>query len=129
MARAERIVAAARALVGVPFRPQGRDPAWGLDCAGVALVAAGATGPTPDYALSGDNAGRIAAAFAAAGWVRTGAPAASDIVELAAAGHRHLAVLTPSGAVHAHAGLRRVVEGPVPPEWVILRAWTIGKER
>ena len=29
------IAAAARALVGVPFRLQGRDPALGLDCVGL----------------------------------------------------------------------------------------------
>ncbi len=42
--RATQVVAAARALVGVPFRLHGRDRD-GLDCVGVAALALGRTGP------------------------------------------------------------------------------------
>jgi hypothetical protein len=35
----------------------------------------------------------------------------------------HLAVLTGSGFVHAHAGIRRVVEAPGFPEWPMLRGY------
>ena len=38
---AEVDAARARALVGVPFRAQGRDPARGLDCAGLVITACG----------------------------------------------------------------------------------------
>lgn len=49
------IAAAARALVGVPFRLQGRDPALGLDCVGLVGAAMRAAGYAPmmpgDYGL------------------------------------------------------------------------------
>jgi hypothetical protein len=38
---------------------------------------------------------------------------------------RHLAVVTPAGIVHAHAGLARVVEGPIDPAWSIIGAWRL----
>jgi hypothetical protein len=37
--------------------------------------------------------------------------------------HRHLLILVPGGFVHAHAGLRRVVETPGAPPWPVLRIW------
>ena len=41
------IAAAARALVGVPFRLQGRDPVLGLDCVGLVGAAMRAAGYAP----------------------------------------------------------------------------------
>ena len=38
--RGHRIARRARSLVGVRFRPQGRDPMLGLDCVGAAAAAA-----------------------------------------------------------------------------------------
>lgn len=42
--RADDIVAAARALIGTPFRHQGRLPQVGLDCAGLGIVVAKSIG-------------------------------------------------------------------------------------
>lgn len=125
---AARIVAAARHCLGARFRPQGRAAAHGLDCVGLALHAAGAAGcPVPEvgpYRL--DGAGlleRLRAALRAAGFVRrTGRVAfPGDLLAVhVATGRPHLAVLTDAGAVHSHAGLRRVVEGPIDPAWPLL---------
>jgi lipoprotein Spr len=128
-ARAERIVARARALVGVRFRPQGRSRATGLDCIGVAAAAIEAPNPPGDYALRGGSAARLAEGLAAAGLRRVEAAAAGDVVVLAPGqGQLHLAVLTATGLVHGDAGLRRVVERPGPPPWPIASIWRIGED-
>ena len=52
-------------MVGVPFRAQGRDPRYGLDCVGLVWAAYAAVGcalPAPtDYPLRGWRRGRIVA--------------------------------------------------------------------
>lgn len=130
-ARAERIVARARALVGVRFRPQGRSRTTGLDCIGVAAAAIDAPSPPGDYALRGGSEARLAEGLAAAGLRRVegAAAAAGDVVVLAPGqGQLHLAVLTATGLVHGDAGLRRVVERPGPPPWPIASIWRIGED-
>ena len=53
-------------------------------------------------------------------------PPPGDILVIAPApGRRHLAVVVPGGVVHAHAGLGRVVEGPLDPAWVVIGAWRL----
>lgn len=131
---AEAIAAAARTLVGARFRPQGRDPAIGLDCIGVVAVAfarAGITVDAPgDYPQRGGDPARIAARIDAAG-LRRVAPAkavAGDVLLLAAGpAQLHVAVLTATGFVHADAGLRRVVETPGRPQWPAIGAWRAGE--
>lgn len=39
----------ARSLIGVPWKHQGRDPAVGIDCAGLLILAFGVQGETPSY--------------------------------------------------------------------------------
>jgi len=125
-----RAIAAARSGLGTPFRPQGRVPGLGLDCIGVALLAAAgagvAVGRLPAYALSGDHGQLLAQTMAALGCrqVRRGRP--GDLVEYRLAPrHRHLAVLTETGIIHAHAGLGRVVEGPAPHDWAVVDIWAL----
>lgn len=112
---------AARGFIGVRFRLHGRDPASGLDCVGLvtaAYRAAGvAIGSVPErYRLSGPEPAEAAAWLAACG----AEPASDDVrsgdillADLGAGGRRqlHLLLLGPGGAcaIHAHAGLRRVV--------------------
>mgnify|MGYP001229694507 FL=1 len=119
-----------RALVGVPFRLHGRDPATGLDCIGVleaALRGCGVPVRLPcDYTLRtrrlpplGDWTGRL-------GFLRGEGPVQpGDVAMLRpAACLHHLAIATaPDRFVHAHAGLRRVVEGPLPRDWAEIRRW------
>jgi lipoprotein Spr len=125
-----RAVAAARAGVGTRFRAQGRAIGLGLDCVGVALLAAaGASvklGPVPAYALGGLHDGLLATTLIALGCrpVRRARP--GDLVEYALApGHRHLALISDRGIIHAHAGLGRVVEGPAPPDWPVAGRWAL----
>ena len=121
------IVAAARGCIGTRFRAQGRNPGVALDCVGVALVAAEAAGcaiTVPRYALGGDHEARLDAALAPLGGTRIDSPKPGDLLVLApVTGRRHLAVVTPCGVVHAHAGIGRVVEGPLDPAWCLVAAW------
>jgi cell wall-associated NlpC family hydrolase len=115
----------ARACVGVPFRPQGRDAQRGLDCIGLAGFAFGVETPR-DYRLRGGDAGEVEGRIAALGLARIDAQAAreGDLLLLQAAPTQlHFAVMTADGFVHADARLRRVVETPGPPGWPIISAW------
>jgi cell wall-associated NlpC family hydrolase len=112
-------VARARALVGTRFRAQGRGPE-GLDCVGVVLgvFAIPAQGLRTDYALRGDNLdelrGELRRQFRqiSKSQLRPG-----DVMLLQAGeGQPHLGIRTAEGFVHAHAGIRRVVETPGLPE-------------
>lgn len=123
------IVAAARSCIGTRFRAQGRVPGLGLDCVGVVLVAAAAAGITPvslpPYRLGGLTPD-VDMLFAASGaWlIATGLP--GDVLAIVpAAGQQHFGIVTSLGLVHAHAGLGRIVEGPIDPEWSLARAWRL----
>ena len=116
--------ARARALVGVPFRPQGRDPLRGLDCAGLARAACGlpASVVRADYKLRGDHRAEVLRGLlphfrrVSRRQRRTG-----DLLLMAVATDQmHLAVLTDRGFVHADARLRKVVETPGEPEWPLI---------
>ena len=113
----------ARALVGTPFRPQGRGE-HGLDCVGVALRAfdVPAEGVRRDYRLRGDYwdevRGELRRYFrrVPVTQLRSG-----DLMLVkVAADQLHFAVRTGAGFVHAHAGLRRIVETPGVPDWPML---------
>jgi murein DD-endopeptidase / murein LD-carboxypeptidase len=128
--RRQRAIAAARAGVGTRFRAQGRRIGLGLDCVGVALLAAAGAGvrlgDVPPYALGGLHDDLLASTLRALGFrrVRFGRP--GDLVEYALIpGHRHLALISEVGIIHAHAGLGRVVEGPAPPEWPVVAYWAM----
>lgn len=100
----------------------------GLDCVGVGLLAASAAGVPADavqpYALGGDHDGRIERSLQALGCRPVAPAAAGDLLLIApTARQRHLAVVTGHGVIHAHAGVGRVVEGPLDPAWSVLGAW------
>lgn len=126
-----RAFAAARALVGVRFRPQGCEPATGLDCAGLvwaAYAAAGVRLVRPRaYPLRGWGRERVEAALRAAGFAAVeGGARAGDVALIALpAGQFHLALTGPESLVHAHAGLRRVVETPLEASDGAARRWRL----
>ncbi|MBY0301679.1 peptidoglycan endopeptidase [Sphingomonas ginsenosidimutans] len=129
MTTGERVAAAALATVGARFRPQGRDPALGLDCVGVVAVAVAAV--RPDVRLPRDYALRCAvlpAGAIPAGAVPCAGEAAGDVLLLrVAATQLHLAIRTADGIVHADAGAGRVVARPGVPPWPVVAAWRLGE--
>ena len=119
--------ARARSLVGVRFRAQGRGEG-GLDCIGLVTNTFGISSESVrrDYRIRGSgNLEALRTALnehfrrVARTEVRTG-----DVMLLAAGENQpHLAVRTDAGFVHAHAGIRRVVETPGYPEWPLLAVY------
>ena len=124
----DRIVAAARDLVGVPFRLQGRSRTSGIDCVGLAALAltqAGHRGAAPrGYGLRSGDAALVRGWLEQAGLRAVEQGQAGDLA-LVRPGplQLHLMILVPGGHVHAHAGLGRVVETPGPSPWPVIGHW------
>lgn len=129
-ARADRIVAAARDLVGVRFRLHGRSRAQGVDCVGLAALAhagAGHCGVAPrGYGLRSGNEARVRAWLAEAGLLAAEEARPGDLA-LVRPGplQLHLMIVVPGGHVHAHAGLGQVVETPGPSPWPVIGHWRV----
>lgn len=113
---ADRIEEIARSLVGVRFRPQGRDPR-GCDCLGLSVLVAARAGisvDVPPQPMRGSGLevaidrlrrnGCTQVEFAQPGDLMLQAPATLQV---------HLAVRVEGGLIEAHAGLRRVVFRPL----------------
>lgn len=111
----------ARALVGTRFRPQGHDPATGLDCIGLAAAAFRIEVPRRDYRLRGEHGPEIEHQLMQ--WFRGIPPRqcrAGDLLLMrVSADQLHMAVSSRLGFIHADAGIGRVVETPGPPPWTI----------
>jgi cell wall-associated NlpC family hydrolase len=126
--RGLEMAARARALVGTPFRPQGRDPRFGLDCVGTAAAAAGLPSDEVrrDYGLRGQRLAEIEHELCEYGWrpvpgVKT---APGDVIVCRTGPAQfHLAIAILKSFVHADAGLRRVVERPMPLPWPVEGIW------
>ncbi|MAY76063.1 NlpC/P60 family protein [Citromicrobium sp. WPS32] len=130
MDRASRIARAADDLVGIPFRLQGRDPSTGLDCIGLVLASLAAAEITlalpADYRPQRRRFILPYEALAAAGLIEVREPRRAGDVLLLETGPAqvHAAVaVSRHRIVHAHAGLRRVVESPLPDHWHVLACW------
>ena len=126
----DRIAERALALVGTRFRPQGRDPAHGLDCVGAAAAAAGVPAervPT-GYDLKGQKLAEVEHGLCDLGCrpVAGDALHSGDILVCAPAPAQfHVVVVVRGGFVHADAMLRRVVERPFPVPWPVIGAWRL----
>lgn len=116
----------ARALVGTRFRPQGRG-AEGLDCVGVVIAAFGIDPARVrrDYSLRSHERREVEQAMGEHfRRVAVTAIRAGDVMLMSVDADRlHLGVRTCDGLVHAHAGIRRVVETPGIPRGPVLSAW------
>lgn len=114
-----RAFAAALGMVGAPFRPHGCDPATGLDCVGLVWAAHAAAGCVLErprgYPLRGWSRVQVEAGLVRAGFVPVFGERCEGDVGLIAypAGQFHLGLTGLDRLVHAHAGLRRVVETPI----------------
>ncbi len=113
------VVEGARALLGRPFRPQGRS-AEGQDCLGLVIAAARAGGirvaEHRNLPLRGLATEEACALLARAGCRELTVPEARPgdiLLQVPAARQIHLAIVTMLGIVEAHGGLRRVVERPL----------------
>jgi cell wall-associated NlpC family hydrolase len=123
---------AARALIDVPYRCNGRDPATGLDCLGVVAAALAAIGRAaslpPRSTLRRRNLPEIGAIARAAGLDDAdGAVEPGDILLVRCSPvqwHALVAVAT-ERFVHAHAGLRRVVLSPADRTWTHAGHWRL----
>lgn len=121
----QEVVARARGLVGVRFRAQGRDPAFGVDCVGLVAAALGREVAGSHPMRSGDAA-RVAREAVRLGLARADGDRPGDILLFAAGpGQLHLAVRTEGGVIHADAGARRVVERPGAAPWPVVAAWRV----
>ena len=111
----------ARALVGVPFRTQGRDPKHGLDCVGLCLAAYQMpfVSVRADYRLRGNHLAEIKdmLSFEFRKVANSRARPGDLMIMQLAADQFHLGILTKHGIVHADARLRRVVETPGQMQW------------
>jgi lipoprotein Spr len=117
------VVARARGCLGVRFRRQGRDPAYGLDCVGLVGVALGVELPVDAPLRCGDVA-RVMRGAAGLGLRRVEAADVGDVVLFASGpGQLHLGVLSERGLIHADAVARRVVERPGAPPWPVIAVW------
>lgn len=127
----QEIAHRAQQLIGAPFRLRGRDGKYGVDCVGLVTHAANLDETARDYALRGDYEERVATALQAAGFASLADQPLinGDIILLRCAPRQlHLAVVANNGAIHAHAGLRRVVWTPVPLPWPLVSHWRISGE-
>ena len=118
-------------MVGVRFRLQGCDRVIGVDCVGLvwaAYAAAGVRLARPrDYPLRGWDRARVEAGLSHAGFAAVADRAVGDVALITlAAGQFHLGLIGPDRLVHAHAGLRRVVETPLGDGLGVVERWRFG---
>lgn len=123
---------AAIGLVGVPFRLHGRNPATGLDCVGLVAAAMERAGFRPiapqGYSLRTLTLHPLLEFATASGLEpveKLGDVWLAQVHSL----QFHLLVAACGGAVHAHAGLGRVVFLPDPMTWPIVMRWRLADER
>jgi cell wall-associated NlpC family hydrolase len=124
------IAKAAARLIGAPFRLNGRDPDFGLDCVGLVQYALEATGITlaglNGYRLRNHSIDRFLQVAENAGLKTiSGTIVTGDIVLVTPgpAQHHLLVIEDDRNFIHAHAGLRKVVRSMLPAPWSILSTW------
>ncbi|WOF45218.1 C40 family peptidase [Sphingopyxis indica] len=119
-------------MVGVRFRRQGCEAATGLDCVGLVWAAYAAAGRRlvrpVGYPLRGWSRARVEAALVAAGFHPIADARVGDAALFALpAGQFHLGLIGERSFVHAHAGLRRVVETPLGGAPGAMARWRLGE--
>lgn len=116
----------ARALLGVPWRHQGRNPIVGIDCAGLLLLAFDVHTPTPTYGRN-PHSGLLEATME--GLLGAPLPGVDDLcpgdaVAMAYAGPiRHCGLIAEDihgglSLIHTDSILGRVTEHPLDDKWL-----------
>lgn len=131
-AKADDVVRFARECLGARYRIQGRHPATGLDCGGLGLYVLRRLGREPEdcepYSLRTLDRNLIAGMLRSQRFEQL-APSLAEVGDYLlfepASGLRHLAIKTDYGVVHAHLGLRKVVEAPPDPGMRLIEAWRL----
>lgn len=120
VARGHRLARAASRLIGTPFRLHGRDPRHGIDCVGLVVWCLREIGENPSvpvgYRLrNSDIATWLPCAESSNLASIVGPIDVGDIILVRTGpGQDHLVIAEgPNVAIHAHAGLRRVVRQPM----------------
>ncbi len=132
MSRGEQLALAARKFLDTPFRLHGREPGVGLDCVGLLIasldaIGIKAAGPT-GYAFRNLSVDRWLGCALEAGltevttFVRSG-----DVLLIRTGPHQdHIMIAADCvKAIHAHAGLGRVVIEPLPEEMPAIKHWRL----
>ena len=126
---------AAQDLLGSPFRLHGREPACGLDCIGVLAAALSAIGKScalPNgYSLRSIRIDQAQTIAMSCGFVSADLPIQSGdvvMVRISPCQYHLLVAIGEDRFVHAHAGLRRVVQLPGPVPWPLVGHWRLGNE-
>lgn len=129
------LATAAESLVGTPFRLHGRDPVHGLDCVGLleaALRLVGRPAELPrHYTLRVRDPLAWLPPPGDLGFAQACDPPCQGDVLLLRPGpaQAHVAIVSRAGTlIHAHAGLRRVVQSPFDPTAKSIAHWRLCEE-
>ena len=123
----------ARSLVGTRFRLHGRCAEHGLDCVGLISLCYRNAGhdfidPPGDYRLRDGSVDHINGILTSAGFSQLVDPSVElgdiALVELRP-GRFHLLMIGEQSCIHAHAGLRRVVEAPYAAYAPMTNRWRL----
>ena len=130
--RANALVKEAQSYIGTPFCLHGRHQAMGIDCLGLILAALDDVGittpPPPAYAMRNSTIAPLLAFAEEVGLMLGTAPIQAGDILLGRTGPAqfHCAIaLGERGFIHAHAGLRRVVQTPGAFPWPLTRLWRL----
>lgn len=104
------------ALIGTPFRQQGRDPAIGLDCLGLVIWTYGIKGAPPARYRQGDGSWELVENELRRWFVPIDRrqPACCDLVVYRLSSSFHFGVVAGDHLIHADASLGKVVARPFP---------------
>lgn len=123
---------AAEKLIGVHFRPHGRDPTSGLDCVGLVHASLAAIGRRPvapiGYALRNWSIERWLGCAAASGFAPVQGPIERGdvlLMQISSVQHHLMIAASANSVIHAHAGLRRVVSQPLAGEADLVAHWRL----
>ena len=132
MTRGDELARIACGFLGTPFRLHGRDPSIGLDCVGLvtaSLTAMGVPVITPvGYRLRNRKIDQWLGAATDAGLTTVHDQIAAGDVLLIRPGpmqHHLLIAASPASAIHAHAGLGRVVRQPIEVNAAHIKQWRL----
>ena len=132
MTKGQRLAEASKAFLGVRFVLHGRDPATGLDCVGLVVASLQAVGAKVNdpvgYGLRNTSISRWLKCAAGSGLTPATGPIGTGDIILCQSGpsqHHLMIALDHTRAIHAHAGLRRVVEQPFEEQESPVLTWRL----